>query len=72
MVRVPRRPVQADSGPGRLGSQIHAISDETHREIHALLTAPLKELEMAMQQREHNGRENRRPAAASPQPSSPR
>jgi hypothetical protein len=56
-----------------LGPQIHAISDETHREIHALLTDHQKELEKAMQQREHNGGENRRsapPAAASPQPSS--
>jgi predicted HTH transcriptional regulator len=45
-----------------LASQIHAISDETHREIHALLTARQRELEKAMQQREHNGEENRRPA----------
>jgi periplasmic protein CpxP/Spy len=36
-----------------LGPQIHAISDETHREIHALLTDHQKELEKAMQQREH-------------------
>ena len=56
-----------------LGPQIHAISDETHRNIHALLTDHQKELEKAMQQREHNGEENRRsdpPAAASPEPSS--
>jgi periplasmic protein CpxP/Spy len=56
-----------------LGPQIHAISDETHRKIHALLTDHQKELEKAMQQREHNGRENRRsapPAAASPEPAS--
>ena len=56
-----------------LGPQIHAISDETHREIHALLTDHQKELEKAMQQREHHGGENRRsapPAAASPEPSS--
>jgi periplasmic protein CpxP/Spy len=56
-----------------LGPQIHAISDETHREIHALLTDHQKALEKAMQQREHNGGENRRPvppAAASPEPSS--
>ena len=54
--------------------QIHAISDETHRKIHALLTDRQKELEKAMQQREHSGGENRRPAppaAASPVPSSP-
>jgi periplasmic protein CpxP/Spy len=42
-----------------LGPQIHAISDETHRKIHALLTDHQKELEKAMQQREHDGRENR-------------
>jgi periplasmic protein CpxP/Spy len=57
-----------------LGPQIHAISDETHGKIHALLTDHQKELEKAMQQREHNGGENRRsippPAAASPEPSS--
>jgi len=56
-----------------LGPQIHVISDETHRKIHALLTDHQKELEKAMQQREHNGEENRRPsppAAASPDPSS--
>jgi protein CpxP len=45
-----------------LGPQIHAISDETHHEIHALLTDHQKELEKAMQQREHNGGENRRSA----------
>jgi hypothetical protein len=53
-----------------LGPQIHAISDETHRKIHALLTDHQKELEKAMQQREHNGGENRRsapPAAAPPE-----
>jgi hypothetical protein len=57
----------------QLGPQIHAISDETHREIHALLTDHQKELEKAMVQREHHGEENRRsppPAAASPEPSS--
>jgi hypothetical protein len=56
-----------------LGPQIHAISDETHRKIHALLTAHQKESEKAMQQREHNGGENRRsapPAAALATPSS--
>jgi periplasmic protein CpxP/Spy len=53
-----------------LGPQIHAISDATHREIHALLSDHQRELEKAMQQREHNGAENRRfapPAAASPE-----
>jgi hypothetical protein len=43
-----------------LGPGIHAVSDETHREIHALLTDHQRELEKAMQQREHNGQENRR------------
>lgn len=43
-----------------LGSQIHAISDETHQKIHALLTDHQKELEKAMTQREHTGKENRR------------
>ena len=57
-----------------LAPQIHAISDETHHQIHALLTDHQKELEKAMQHREHNGEENRRsapPAAESPKPSSP-
>jgi periplasmic protein CpxP/Spy len=57
----------------QLGPPIHAISDETHRQVHALLTDHQKELEKAMQQREHHGEENRRsapPAAASPEPSS--
>jgi protein CpxP len=56
-----------------LGPQIHAISDETHRKIQALLTDPQRELEKAMQQREHNGQENRRsaPPGAPPEPSSP-
>src|SRR5882762_10051077 len=56
-----------------LGPQIHAISDETHSKIHALLTDQQRELEKAMQQRERNGKENRRsvpPAAASPETSS--
>jgi periplasmic protein CpxP/Spy len=56
-----------------LGPQIHAISDETHHKIHTLLTDHQKELEKSMQQREHNGEENRRsapPAASSPEPSS--
>ncbi|HEX4785808.1 MAG TPA: hypothetical protein VH350_15815 [Candidatus Sulfotelmatobacter sp.] len=42
-----------------LAPQIHAISDETHREIHALLTNHQKELEKAMVQSEHRGEENR-------------
>jgi periplasmic protein CpxP/Spy len=43
-----------------LGPQIHAISDTTHHEIHALLNAHQQELEAAMQQREHRGEERRR------------
>jgi periplasmic protein CpxP/Spy len=57
----------------QLGPQIHAISDETHGKIHALLTDHQKELEKTMQQREHKGEENRRstrPAVDSPEPSS--
>src|SRR6267378_5312361 len=50
-----------------LAPQIHAISDDTHHKIHALLTDHQKELEKAMQQHEHNRGENRRPAAASPE-----
>jgi hypothetical protein len=55
-----------------LGPQTHAISDQTHREIHALLTDHQKELEKAKLDREQHGGENRRsapPAASSPQPS---
>ncbi|MGC2449914.1 MAG: hypothetical protein WA477_19860 [Candidatus Sulfotelmatobacter sp.] len=51
-----------------LAPQIHAISDETHSKIHALLTDHQKELEAAMRKREHEGTENRRqvpPADAS-------
>lgn len=51
-----------------LAPQIHAISDETHGEIHALLTDRQKELEKAMQQREQNGEETRRPAPAATAP----
>jgi hypothetical protein len=42
-----------------LAPQIHAISDETHRKIHALLTDHQKELERAMVQSEHRGQKNR-------------
>src|SRR5207245_2686633 len=52
-----------------LAPQIHAISEDTHRAIHAILSDYQKELEKAMQQREHSGEENRRSApfaAASP------
>jgi predicted HTH transcriptional regulator len=54
-----------------LGPQIHAISEETHREIHALLSDHQKQLEQAMQQRGHGGDESRRsapPSTASPEP----
>ena len=54
-----------------LGPQTHAISDETHHEIHALLNAHQQELEKAMQQREHNGEESRRPAPADAGPAAP-
>ena len=54
-----------------LGPQIHAISDETHHEIHALLSGHQKELEKAMQQRGHKGEENRRPATPTTEPSPP-
>jgi K+-sensing histidine kinase KdpD len=54
-----------------LGPQIHAISDETHRQIHVLLTDHQKELEKAMQQREHNGEEQRRPAPPAAEPPDP-
>src|ERR1700736_5390772 len=55
-----------------LAPQIHAISDETHRQIHALLTDHQKELEKAMVQRRHSSDEHLRtapPAAALPKPS---
>jgi len=54
-----------------LSPQIHAISDETHHEIHALLSDHQQQLEKAMQQREHRGEESRRPApptTPSPEP----
>jgi Spy/CpxP family protein refolding chaperone len=48
-----------------LGPQIHAISDETHHEIEALLTEHQKQLAKAMQERMRTGEESRRPAAPS-------
>ena len=45
-----------------LGLQIHAISDETHHQIEALLTDHQKQLAKAMQERMHAGEESRRPA----------
>jgi periplasmic protein CpxP/Spy len=49
-----------------LSGQIHAISDETHRQVHGLLNDHQKQLERAMQQRERNGEENRWPARSAP------
>jgi hypothetical protein len=46
-----------------LGPQIHAISDDTHHKIHALLTDHQKELEKAMVQRGHRRGGNSRAAA---------
>jgi hypothetical protein len=54
-----------NSSRQELGPQIHAISDETHREIDALLTDHQKQLEKAMQQRENDGEEERRPTPSS-------
>jgi hypothetical protein len=55
-----------DRNPGvsraDLGPQIHAISNETHHQIEALLTKPQKQLAKAMQARMHKGDESRRPA----------
>jgi hypothetical protein len=52
-----------DANPGlprdALTPRIHAISDETHREIGALLTEPQKQLVLAMQKRLREGQENR-------------
>ena len=45
-----------------LGPQIHAISDETHRQIEALLTEHQKQLAKVMQERMHAGDESKRPA----------
>ena len=41
-----------------LGPQIHAISDQTHHEIHALLTDHQRELEKTILQHGHSGGEN--------------
>jgi hypothetical protein len=48
-----------------LGPQIHAISDETHHQIEALLTKHQKQLAKAMQEHMRNG-ESRRPAQTAP------
>jgi hypothetical protein len=49
-----------------LGPQIHAISDDTHHEIHALLTPHQQELEKAMVQRGGRVGESRRSAPVPP------
>ena len=53
-----------DKNPGLsradLGPQIHAISDDTHHQIEALLTEHQKELAKAMQERMRKGEESRR------------
>jgi Spy/CpxP family protein refolding chaperone len=55
-----------DKNPGvsrkDLGPQIHAISNETHHQIEALLTEHQKQLAKAMQERMRAGEESRRPA----------
>lgn len=53
-----------------LAPQIHAISDDTHREIHALLTDHQRTLEKAMLRRGHHGGGNRRPAPPATVPES--
>ena len=45
-----------------LGPRIHAISDETHHQIDALLTERQKQLVKAMLERMRDGEESRRPA----------
>ena len=59
-----------DRNPGvsraDLGPQIHAISNETHHQIEALLTKPQKQLTKAMQERMRNGEEGRRSAQTAP------
>jgi hypothetical protein len=52
-------------------AQIHAISDETHRQIPPLLADHQKELEKAMRRRKHSGEENRRPAPPAAEPPDP-
>ena len=42
-----------------LAPRIHAISEETHHKIHALLTDHQKELENAMRQHGHHGEEDK-------------
>jgi periplasmic protein CpxP/Spy len=47
-----------------LNPQIHAVSDNTHRQIHALLSDYQKELVKTMQQGEHKDEESKRPYSA--------
>src|SRR6202035_3436239 len=58
-----------DKNPGvpreDLGPQIHAISDETHHQIEALLTEHQKQLAKAMQEHMHDGRVGK-PASTGP------
>lgn len=57
-----------------LGPQIHAISDETHREIHTLLNDNQKELEKKLLQRGRKDEEDKQstpPAAAFAEPPLP-
>lgn len=49
-----------------LGPQIHAISDQTHHQIGAMLSEHQKQLEKAMQERMHNEEESRGPAPTTP------
>jgi periplasmic protein CpxP/Spy len=49
-----------------LAPQIHAISDDTHHQIHALLTDHQKELEKAMHHHEHHGDDDKRSAPPAP------
>jgi Spy/CpxP family protein refolding chaperone len=49
-----------------LGPQIHAISNETHHQIEALLTEHQKQLAKSMQERMRDGEERRRPAPSTP------
>jgi len=49
-----------------LGPQIHAISNETHHQIEALLTEHQKQLAKSMQESMRDGEERRRPAPSTP------
>jgi hypothetical protein len=56
----------ASASRQELALQIHAISEGTHREVHVLLSDQQKILERAMQQRENQGEESRRPQPSTP------